>query len=296
MKDYTEGELQPMSMGEAPDKIVLQIERDGGAIVTDFFNVSEVKAINSEMNSAIDEHRPGARTGEEFRKEFHGKNTKRITRLFAISPTFRRVLDDPLLKAIADHFLLAPSGPYWLNSAQAIIRGPGEGVQTFHRDNGNWPVFAQLQQQLPQATVSFMFAMTPFTAATGATVVVPYSHLRENYERRFDLTKAIPVEMPAGSVFAYLGSTLHAGGANTTADQWRRGIFLAFCLGWLVPSEVSVLEYPLDMARGLSARGRQLLGFKGYEPGRGRGGKLWNIDYEDIGFKLGLDEVQAGSE
>ena len=279
--------------GAQASDVIAHVERDGAVVVDDFFDAAELAAINAEMDEAIAQHQPGARTGEQHRKKFHGRQTKRLTRLFGISPTFRRVLDDELIKAFADHFLLEPSGPYWLNSAQAIVRGPGEADQSLHRDNGNWPLFAELQKQLPQATVSFMFAMTEFSAQTGATRVVLRSHLPENYDLKPDLADAVPVDMSPGSVLMYLGSTLHAGGANVTADQWRRGIFLAFCLGWLVPSEVSILEYSLDMVREFSPRARQLLGFKGYEPGRRRGGRLWNIDYEDLGVVLGLDEADG---
>ncbi len=279
--------LASLPFGTEPGDIIAQVECDGGVVVNDFFDATELAAINAEMDDAIAGHQPGARTGAGHRKKFHGTQTKRLTRLFGISPTFRRVLDDALIKAFADHFLLEPSGPYWLNSAQAMIRGPGEVDQSLHRDNGNWPLFAKLQNQLPEATVSFMFAMTPFTTQTGATRVVPRSHLPENYDREPDTNDGVTVEMAAGSVLMYLGSTLHAGGANVTSDQWRRGIFLAFCLGWLVPSEASVLEYPLETVREFSPRARQLLGFKGYEPGHRRGGRLWNIDYEDLGVVLG---------
>jgi ectoine hydroxylase-related dioxygenase (phytanoyl-CoA dioxygenase family) len=285
--------LASLPFGSKPSDIIAHVESDGGVIVSDFFDTGELTTINADMDDAIQRRQPGARTGGGHRKKFHGVHTKRLTRLFGISPTFRRVLDDALIKAVADHFLLEPSGPYWLNSAQAIVRGPGEANQALHRDNGNWPLFANLQKQLPEATVSFMFAMTEFNAQTGATRVVPRSHLPENYDREAHMADAVPVDMAAGSVLIYLGSTLHGGGANETPDQWRRGIFLAFCLGWLVPSEVSVLEYPLEMVRSFSPRARQLLGFKGYEPGRRRGGRLWNIDYEDLGVVLGFDEADS---
>ena len=286
-------DLMSVPFGTKASDAISYVERDGGVVVNDFFDAAALAAINAEMDEAIAHRQAGARTGEQFRKKFHGLQTKRFTRLFGISPTFRRVLDDTLIKAFADHFLLEPSGPYWLNSAQAIVRGPGEADQTLHRDNGNWPLFASLQTQLPEATISFMFAMTDFSTETGATRVVPGSHRAENYDCEVERAEIVSVEMSAGSVFVYLGSTLHGGGANETSDEWRRGIFLAFCLGWLVPSEVSVLEYPLEMVREFSPRARQLLGFKGYEPGRRRGGRLWNIDYEDLGVVLGLDEANG---
>ena len=265
------------------------IERDGGVILQDFFDPTTLTAINQELDDKVTRHHAGTDNGADHLRRFHGKQTKRFTRLFELSPTFRQVLDDATVKAFADHFLLEQGGPYWLNSAQAIVRGPGEELQAWHRDNGNWPAFNQLQPQLPQATVSLMFALTDFTERTGATRVFPGSHLPENYGQRYPLENAVTVEMPAGSVFLYLGGTLHAGGANTTADEWRRGIFLGFCLGYLVPSEASALQYPLEMVRNWSPRAQQLLGFRGYEPGHIKGGRLWNVDYEDTTRFLGLE-------
>ncbi len=266
------------------------IERDGGVIVTDFFGAESLATVNRELDDKVRTHHAGTDNGADHLRRFHGHQTKRFTRLFEMSPTFRRVLDDEMVKAFADRFLLQDGGPYWLNAAQAIVRGPGETLQAWHRDNGNWPAFNQLQPQLPQATVSLMFALTDFTEENGATRVFPGSHLPENYGQQYPLENAVTVEMPAGSVFMYLGGTLHAGGANTTNDQWRRGIFLGFCLGYLVPSEASPLQYPLDMVREWSPRAQQLLGFRGYEPGHIKGGRLWNIDYEDSARFLGLDD------
>ena len=40
-------------------------------------------------------------------------------------------------------------------------------------------------------------------------------------------------EMPAGSAVIYLGSTIHGGGANSTANEWRRGFHLSYTLGSL---------------------------------------------------------------
>jgi ectoine hydroxylase-related dioxygenase (phytanoyl-CoA dioxygenase family) len=51
-----------------------------------------------------------------------------------------------------------------------------------------------------------------------------------------DRYPSIPAEMPKGSVCFFLGTTYHGGGANRSAD-YRHGITIAYCAGWLRPQE-----------------------------------------------------------
>jgi ectoine hydroxylase-related dioxygenase (phytanoyl-CoA dioxygenase family) len=69
--------------------------------------------------------------------------------------------------------------------------------------------------------------------------------------------------MPRGSVVLYLGSTVHAGGANVS-NEVRIGINVDYVLGWLRQEENQYLTYSLDEVRGMPERIQRLLG---YEPG-----------------------------
>ena len=91
----------------------------------------------------------------------------------------------------------------------------------------------------------------------------------------------VPAEMAAGSAVIYLGSTVHAGGANTTADQWRRGMHLSFCLGWLRTEENQFLATPLDVVRTLPRESQELLGFAAHDAIAVGGGYLGTIDVQD---------------
>jgi ectoine hydroxylase-related dioxygenase (phytanoyl-CoA dioxygenase family) len=70
--------------------------------------------------------------------------------------------------------------------------------------------------------------------------------------------------MPAGSALVYLGSTIHGGGANTTTQESRRGMFLGFVVGWLRTEENTFLTVPLEKARTMPVRVQQLLGYKAH--------------------------------
>ena len=91
--------------------------------------------------------------------------------------------------------------------------------------------------------------------------IVPGSHL-------WDLGRAptphevVAAEMEAGSVLLWLGGTLHAAGANDTKDEWRRGVFVSYSLGWLRTEEHFAMELTPDTAARLPARVRELVGFE----------------------------------
>jgi ectoine hydroxylase-related dioxygenase (phytanoyl-CoA dioxygenase family) len=78
--------------------------------------------------------------------------------------------------------------------------------------------------------VASVIALVDFTAELGATVVAPGNHRweRDRYPEAEELGCA---EMPAGSAVLYLGSTIHAGGRNATADRWRRAMHMSWSAG-----------------------------------------------------------------
>jgi hypothetical protein len=71
--------------------------------------------------------------------------------------------------------------------------------------------------------------------------------------------------MPAGSAVVYLGSAIHAGGRNSTADSWRRGMHMSFVVGWLRTEDNNYLGTPPDVARTLPRRSQELLGYAAHD-------------------------------
>ena len=71
----------------------------------------------------------------------------------------------------------------------------------------------------------------------------------------------VSAEMPAGSVLAWLGGTLHGAGANVTDDDWRHGVFLSYSLGWLRQEENQYVDVPLELAKTLDPELRRLVGY-----------------------------------
>jgi ectoine hydroxylase-related dioxygenase (phytanoyl-CoA dioxygenase family) len=84
--------------------------------------------------------------------------------------------------------------------------------------------------------------------------------------------------MTAGSVLVFDGSIWHGGGANQTGE-WRLGLAMNYCAGWLRQQENQQLGIPLAIARSFSPRLRKLVGYGLY---RGLIGHIDRCSPEDL--------------
>lgn len=262
-------------------EVLAALDEAGGVIVEDLLGTEAAGRILDDLADGYARTHPGSRSGSELWETFHGRNTVRFTGLAARSRAFvDHALLNPLLLAVADATLLPNGADYWLNTGQVMAVGPGEPAQYLHRDENNWPEAVADGKEL---TVSCMFALGPFTAANGATVVLPGSHRLpagvrrgdDEGDERFERARA---EMPAGGGMIYTGKVVHGAGANTT-DEIRHGMHLSYVVGWLRPEEASPLMVDRELAATLPPRARQLLGWGSYHS-RG-GGRTWLVDFED---------------
>lgn len=106
-------------------------------------------------------------------------------------------------------------------------------------------------------------ALDGFTAANGATLVVPRGHKRR--EGKPDAEEAIPAGMPAGSVLMFVGRLWHAEGTNVT-DHARLGVIIGYVQPWLRPCEAHTLSANLDHVRAMPERLQELPGFNQASP------------------------------
>ena len=74
--------------------------------------------------------------------------------------------------------------------------------------------------------------------------------------------------MQPGSALLFLGSTLHAAGANRS-DEVRRGMIAGYSLGWLKTYENQFLAYPPEIARDFSPELASLVGYRQHRPNLG---------------------------
>ena len=190
--------------------------------------------------------------------DFVGHRTRRTGALIARSPAFRRLAVHPLILGTLDRVLGDHATSYQLHLTQVIGIGPGEPGQIVHRDQWAFDFF-----EFPsgfEVECHTMWAMTDFTEVNGATRVIPGSHrsadkLRPTYE------ETVPAEMPKGSVFIYVGSVYHGGGANVS-DTTRLGINVGYTLSWLRQEENQYLACPPEIARELPIELAKLMGYQ----------------------------------
>ena len=245
-------------------KLFEVLDRDGVAIVEGALSREQLAGLNADLDDLIAAKAPGVPNHLEFMQPFYGFETIRIDGLPGKSATYVDVLQNERLLAVADHYLKPHCVHYLLNTGQLIQIGPGETAQDLHRDDQAWlhhPKHAHADPfSQPQLEVEAIYALTDFTAENGGTQVVPGSH-RWPLDRQPEPDEIVSAEMPAGSAIYYLGSTMHGGGANTTTDQARRGVFTGFVVGWLRTEENFFLSTPIEAVRGMPERVQGLLGY-----------------------------------
>ena len=209
---------------------------------------------------------------------FFGSCTRHVTGIAGKSRVFgAEVMVQPTLVGVCDVVLGPNCASYQLNIAHVLDRGPGSEQQLWHRDELVW---VHLPNPHAEVQVASMIALEDFTAANGATRVVPGSH-RWPRDRTPEPADVAIAEMPAGSAALYLGSTLHAGGANSTASSWRRGMHCSYVVGWLRTEENQYLAAPLDVVRDLPRPALALLGYGAHDAIADGGGYLGTLELQD---------------
>jgi len=273
-------------------EIIEIVERDGGVVIQGLLTQDQVSRVNTEIESAMQALNPGTTHDSELMQAFHGVNTKRLTNLVTHSATFRNeVINDSLVKDIADGTFLEKTGTYWMTAAQVIEIGPGNPLQPMHRDLENyWPLF-ELGRKGPEGTINFLIAFTDFTEENGATRVIPGSNHWSDFEDRGRHEDTVPAVMNSGDALLISGKTAHSGGANQTADIYRRAVAFAFNSSCFIGEEAYPFMVDMDLVKTMTPHAQRLLGFRSQYPAMSGG--LWQYDYGELSGHLGLDDEEG---
>jgi len=233
-----------------------ELREDGFCIVRDLLPENTLAALHADL-------------GHRFAKtpfcdgEFYGPHTKRFGSLLKRSPIAEALVMHPLALQIAQAVLGPYCDRFQLNLTQAVEIHPGAQAQPQHRDQDMWGGPKGEMEYL----INVIWPLTPFRADNGATIVWPKSH-RCQRDYLLAEAEAVPAEMDPGSALFFLGSALHAGGANRTSMP-RAGIIVSYSLGWLKPFESQFLIYPPDVARHFSPDIAALVGYAIHKPNLG---------------------------
>jgi len=258
--------------------IVADLLEHGAVIAEGVLSPDLLTRFNAEIDPILEQISPKRSYLNPLLDFFYGDRVRQITGVASQSRIFgAEVLCHPFYTAVCDAVLGANCANYQLNVAQVMDRGPGAEQQLLHRDEDVW---IHLPRPHPEVQVASVIALVDFTAELGATVVAPGSHRWER-ARQPQPNELACAEMPAGSAVVYLGSTIHAGGTNSTADRWRRGMHMSFVVGWLRTEENNYLSTPPDVARTLPRRSQELLGYSAHDAYAFGGGYLGAVDLLD---------------
>ncbi len=229
----------------AVDALQRQIERDGFCVVEGVIPAGEVQAINAELLAALESNRERSE-GElaKTRSRGHRIGTSGVEVLkqainevqsFAPYLADRRVLD------IVEAFFGA-----WarISCTDCVANMPGNARGYWHAD---WPYnqtnASHIPAPYPDAVLhlSTIWMLTPFSAETGGTLVVPGSHRWPRNPAAGDMPEVdneavYPterhVEGPAGSALVYDSRLWHAVAANRS-DQPRVALIVRYAPWWL---------------------------------------------------------------
>jgi hypothetical protein len=227
------------------------LDEAGCAVIERLVDEDTVAAVIDELGPYLEATPPGG-------DDFSGRTTRRTGAILARSASSPAMIAHPLVLEVTEGFLWPGKTTYQLHLTQLIAIGPASPEQALHRDQWCFDFFPFPDDV--EVELATMWALTDFTAANGATRVVPGSH-REGNEALGAPDRVMQAEMPAGSVFIYGGRTVHGGGANTT-DEVRLGLNADYVLGWLRQEENQYLSVPPEVARTLPVEIQELMGYR----------------------------------
>ncbi|MGE0153440.1 MAG: phytanoyl-CoA dioxygenase family protein [Reyranellaceae bacterium] len=220
------------------------LRRDGYLILPELVPMQTVEAIWAEMDRLHQDTPMG-------RSVFEGFHTQRIYNVVAKTRVMDALWLHPTVVALAEAYL---DDQIQLSVASTITSYPGQTAQVLHRDDGYYP----LPRPRPPLSLNCLWAIDPFTAESGGTLVVPGSHTSPSEERP---TQApVSVEMPPGSAVLYDASLFHGGGANVGGDR-RAAVSAVYCRAWLRQQENQYLCVPPHIAKTIPRTLQRLIGY-----------------------------------
>jgi ectoine hydroxylase-related dioxygenase (phytanoyl-CoA dioxygenase family) len=246
-----------------------RLREQGYTIIENFLSPTALHAVREGLAPFL-----GSYNG---RNNFEGLKTERVYTLVARGKNFEEIAVDARVMALCDRFL---KPGYLLTASQAICIYPGETPQPIHTDDA----FYTLPRPRAPISVSTIVAVDDFTPANGGTEIIPASHLWGNdeldglYDKGLDADapanpkferKLMPVVMPAGACIFFLGTLLHRGGANRS-NAPRLAFSNQYCEPWARTQENFFLGIPPALARGMSPRVQELLGYSIWPPFMGQ--------------------------
>jgi ectoine hydroxylase-related dioxygenase (phytanoyl-CoA dioxygenase family) len=195
------------------------IKVHGYCIIPDVLSGSALARVRNALYRAAEEDRARGRE-QKFRLDYaHDETNQRVWNLLSRDPVFSDLVEHPVSLEMVKFVI---GWPALLGNISANITGPGGGEMVLHADQifipEPWPAEPQ--------GVNVAWCVDDFTDETGATRIVPGSHLWHRKPAPEEAgIETVPLEAPAGSVIVMESRLWHKTGFNRTKDRTRAGIF-----------------------------------------------------------------------
>jgi ectoine hydroxylase-related dioxygenase (phytanoyl-CoA dioxygenase family) len=251
------------------EEIVAIVKRNGACIVKDLIPLESLEKVKVEAQGSLD-------TDVATEGTFFPKETRRTYSLIQCSPTFSTdILMNKIILAVANSFVTSRHS-YWsderrtaISPAQvsvtgALVLGPGAKAQDFHRDDHCWHVrrgAVDKHEEGRDVQLSVLIAGSRATEANDTTRVIPGSHLWDDEKEPKWEDGVAFAEMEPGSGMFFLGSVYHAGGENTTKDEYRHLYAIGYLRGYLRQEENQYLAVDPEITRRLPTETQDIMGY-----------------------------------
>lgn len=242
-----------MPQHRSVEDVVLELDREGYAVVPDVLSADTVARLKADLDVAI-----------EKEVAFHRGTEYLDYGMVLVCCTYARSFVDVL----ADEKVMAP-----------LCHVLGDGCIVYAYTSSSMPprksnysrrIHVDSPRMIPgyETTMGVVLPLDDFTAENGATWALAGSHrTKEPPTEAHFYANAKRILAPAGSA-VYLNPRLwHAGGDNTT-DAWRHAITISMCRPYMKQR----LDIPKMMAKsgvdltGVSERALQKMGFHAQVP------------------------------
>jgi ectoine hydroxylase-related dioxygenase (phytanoyl-CoA dioxygenase family) len=141
--------------------------------------------------------------------------------MLAYDAHFFRLLEIDELLAVVDR-TISPTAIMHLQNGFILPSFPPDKIPSVFQNRFHMDFPRVLNGYV--ASINVFFAIDPFSAANGGTLVVPGSHQKPSPpSNEFMAANAVPVECPAGSMLVFDSTLYHASGANVSGRD-RLGI------------------------------------------------------------------------
>ena len=195
----------------------LDLDSHGLCCMAGVLNPTDLARAHAAIYRAAAEDLADGRHATEFALDTNEHN-QRVWNLLTRDAVFATMVEHTSALALVRHLI---GWPALLSNISGNIAGPGTSIGVLHADQvfvpEPWP-------EQPQG-INVAWCLDDFNATNGGTRVAPGSHRLSRLPATDDDLKLVPLEAPAGSMFAFDSRVWHQTGLNTTGDQTRAGVF-----------------------------------------------------------------------